>query len=78
MEIFVVNCGFNVSRVLTDCAFKDQAAAKAYADALNGDKASAAARCRELIALREGKDMVKFLAGEEGIAFEITAVELKI
>lgn len=77
MNVFVVSCSFNDSRTLIDCAFKDQADATAYAAALNGDKAKAAARCREIIALREGEEMVKFLDEKSGIAFEVMAVELK-
>ena len=77
MKIFIVNCNFNTSRTLIDCAFKNEADAKAYADALNNDTAKAVARCRELIALREGEAMVKFLVEERSITFEVLAVELK-
>ena len=77
MKIYVVTCAFNVSQTLIDCAFKAEAEAKAYADALNGDKAKAIARCRELIVLREGEAMVKFLDEKGGITFGILPVELK-
>ncbi len=77
MEIFVVNCEFNSGRTLLDCAFKNEADAKAYADALHDDKAKAIARCKELITLREGESMVKYLDEKSGITFVITAVELK-
>ena len=77
MKIFIVNCNFNTSRTLIDCAFKNEADAKAYADSLNNDKAKAVARCKELIALREGEAMVKFLVEERSITFEVLAVELK-
>lgn len=77
MEIFVVNCEFNSGRTLLDCAFKSEADAKAYADALQDDKAKAIARCKELITLREGESMVKFLDEKSGITFAVTAVELK-
>ena len=77
MKIYVVTCAFNVSQTLIDCAFKVEAEAKAYADALNGDKAKAIARCRELIVLREGEAMVKFLDEKGGITFGILPVELK-
>ena len=77
MKIYVVTCAFNVSQTLIDCAFKVEAEAKAYADALNGDKAKAIARCRELIVLREGEAMVKFLDEKGGLTFGILPVELK-
>ena len=77
MKIYVVNCTFNVSRVLIDCAFKKEADAKAYAEKLNGDKAKAIARCKELIALYDGEAMVKFLVESCIIAFEVEAVDLK-
>ena len=44
MNIFIITCTFNVSQILIDCAFKNKADAKAYADALNSDKAKAARR----------------------------------
>ena len=77
MNINVVTCAFNDSRTLIDCAFKEEAEAKAYADALNADKAKAVARCREVIVLREGEAMVKFLDEKGGITFGILPVELK-
>ena len=77
MKVFVVNCNFNVSRTLLDCAFKKKADAEAYADALNRDKAKAIARCKELITLWEGENMVKFLVEENIITFEVLAVEMK-
>ena len=77
MEIFVVNCEFNSGRTLLDCAFKNEADAKAYADALQDDKAKAIARCKELITLREGEEMVKFLDEKSGITFTVAGVELK-
>ena len=77
MKVFIVNCNFNTSRTLIDCAFKNEADAKAYADALNSDKAKAIARCKELIALRDGEEMVKFLDEESSITFDVLAVELK-
>ena len=77
MEIFVVNCEYNCGQTLLDCAFKNEADAKAYADALQGDRAGAIARCKELITLRDGEDMVKFLDEKSGITFTVTAVELK-
>ncbi len=77
MNIYIVNCRFNVSQSLTDCAFRKEEDAKAYAEALNGDKAKAVARCKELIAMREGEAMVKFLVEESAIAFEVLPSELK-
>ncbi len=77
MTAFVVICAFNTSQTLIDGAFKNEADAKAYAAELNGDKAKAVARCRELIALREGKAMVKFLDEKGLITFKVLAVVLK-
>ncbi len=44
---------------------------------LNSDKAKGVARCKELIALREGEDMVPYLVEESAVGFGIVAVELK-
>ena len=77
MKIFIVTCSFNISQTLIDCAFKNEADAKAYADALNSDKAKAIARCKELIIQREGEAMLKFLDEEGSITFDVLAVELK-
>ena len=77
MNIFIITCTFNVSQTLIDCAFKNEADAKAYADVLNSDKAKAIARCKELIALREGEAMLKFLDEEGSITFDVLAAELK-
>ena len=77
MKIFVVNCEYNCGQTLLDCAFRNEADAKAYADALQGDRAKAIARCRELITLREGESMVKFLDEKSGITFTVAGVELK-
>ena len=77
MNIFIVTCTFNVSQTLIDCAFKNEADAKAYADALNSDKAKALARCKELITQRDSEAMVKFLDEESSITFDVLAAELK-
>ena len=77
MKIFIVNCIFNVSQSVVDCAFRKEEDAKAYVKELNGDKAKAVARCKELIALRDSEAMVKFLDEEGTIAFEVLPVELK-
>ena len=77
MKIFIITCSFNVSQTLIDCAFKNEAGANAYADALNGDKAKAIARCKELIALRDSESMVKFLDEKSSITFAVLAAELK-
>ena len=66
-----------MTQTLIDCAFKNEADAKAYADALNNDKAKAIARCKELIVLREGESMVKFLDEKGIITFDVLPVELK-
>ena len=76
MKVFIVNCNYNTSETLIDCAFKNEADAKAYADALNDDKAKAIARCKELIVLREGESMVKFL-DEKSITFTVVDVDFK-
>ena len=77
MKVFVVNCEFNSGQTLPDCAFRNEADAKAYADALHDDKAKAIARCRELIILRDGESMVKYLDEKSGITFTVAGVELK-
>lgn len=77
MNVFVVTCSFNVSQTLIDCAFKNEADAKAYAAELNGDKAKAVTRCKELIVLLEGEGMVKFLDEKGLITFEVLGVEMK-
>lgn len=77
MKVFFVTCSFNVSQTLIDCAFKKEADANAYAAALNGDKAKAIARCKELIALRDSESMVKFLDEKGIITFEVLAIEMK-
>ena len=58
MNIYIVNCAFNISQTLIDCAFQKAADAEAYINELNSDKAKAIARCKELIALRDSESMV--------------------
>ena len=77
LKIYIVNCTFNVSQTLIDCAFRKEDDAEAYINALNEDKAKAIARCKELIALREGEAMVQYLVEERLITFEVVAAELK-
>ena len=77
MEIYVVTCTFNVSEILVDCAFKTLKDAKAYAKDLNSDKGKGVARCKELIALREGGESVQFLVEESRVKFGVVDVELK-
>ena len=77
MQVYVILCSYNVSQTLIDCAFKSEADANAYADALNRDKAKAIARCKELIALRDSESMVKFLDEKGSITFDVLAAELK-
>lgn len=77
MNIFIVTCTFNVSQTLIDCAFKNEADAKAYAGALNSDKEKAIARCKELIALRDGEAMLKFLNEGSSITFDVLPADLK-
>ena len=77
MKTFIVTCAFNTSQTLIDCAFRNEADANTYAAELNGDKAKAVARCKELIVLREGESMVKFLDEKGMITFEVLGVEMK-
>ena len=77
MIIYIVNCEFNLTQTLIDCAFQKAADAEAYIDVLNSDKAKAIARCKELIALRDSESMVQYLVDEYAIRFGIVAVELK-
>ena len=76
MEIYIVNCEFNLTQTLIDCAFQKAADAEAYITELNSDKAKAIARCKELIALREGEDMVPYLVEEYAVEFGIVISEL--
>ena len=78
MIIYIVNCTFNISQTLIDCAFRKKSDAEAYINALNNDKAKAIARCKELIAMREGEDMVPYLVEESAVGFGIVAVELNV
>ncbi len=77
MNIYIITCSFNVSQTLIDCAFKNEADAKAYADALNNDKAKAIIRCKELIARCDGEEMVKFFDETSGVSFAVVPVEMK-
>ena len=77
MNIYIVNCLFNISQRLIDCAFQSIDDARAYVKELNGDKVRAVARCKELIARYEGESMVKFLDEEGGIAFVVMTAEMK-
>ncbi|MBQ2220484.1 MAG: hypothetical protein II419_02315 [Acidaminococcaceae bacterium] len=77
MKIYIVNCEFNLTQTLIDCAFQKAADAEAYIDELNSDKAKAIARCKELIALRDSESMVQYLVDEYAVGFGIVAVELK-
>ena len=76
MMIFVVNCEYNIGETLIDCAFQKVADAEAYINELNSDKAKAIARCKELIALREGEAMVPYLVEESAVGFGIVISEL--
>ena len=76
MKIYIVNCEFNLTQTLIDCAFQKAADAKAYIKELNSDKAKAIARCKELIAMREGEDMVPYLVEEYAVEFGIVISEL--
>ena len=76
MKIYIVYCEFNLTQTLIDCAFQKAADAEAYINALNNDKAKAIARCKELIAMREGEDMVPYLVEEYAVEFGIVISEL--
>ena len=76
MKIYIVNYEFNLTQTLIDCAFQKVADAEAYINELNNDKEKAIARCKELIALREGEAMVKYLVEEYAIQFGIVISEL--
>ena len=77
MKIYIVNCTFNLTQTVIDCAFQKVADAEAYINELNSDKAKAIAHCKELIALRDSESMVQYLVDEYAIRFGIVAVELK-
>ena len=77
MKIYIVNCTFNLTQTVIDCAFQKAADAEAYIDELNSDKTKAIARCKELIALRDSESMVQYLVEEYAVRFDIVAVELK-
>ena len=77
MKIYIITCTFNTAQTLIDCAFQKEAEAKAYAAALNADRAKTIARCRELIVLREGEAMTAFLDEAGSIVFDVLAVDLK-
>jgi len=76
MKIYIVNCTFNLTQTVIDCAFQKVADAEAYIDELNSDKAKAIARCKELIALRDSESMVQYLVEEYAIQFGIVISEL--
>ena len=78
MEIYIVNCEFNITQTLIDCAFQKATDAEAYINELNSDKAKAIARCKELIALRVSESMVQYLVEEYAVKFVIVAVELNV
>ena len=77
MKIYIVDCTFNISQTLIDCAFRKETDAESYVNALNEDKTKAIARCKELIALRDSESMVQYLVDEYAIRFGIVTVELK-
>lgn len=76
MKIYIVYCEFNLTQTLIDRAFQKAADAEAYIKELNSDKAKAIARCKELIAMREGEDMVPYLVQEYAVEFGIVISEL--
>ena len=77
IQIYIITCTYNVSQILIDSAFQKESEAKAYAKEMNKDKAKAIVRCKELIALRDSEEMVKFLDEDSKIEFEIMETELK-
>ena len=70
MKIYMVDCTFNISQTLIDCAFREKTDAEAYVNALNEDKTKAIARCKELIALRDSESMVQYLVEEYAVRFD--------
>lgn len=74
---FISGLLFNISQRLIDCAFLKAEDAEAYVKELNGDRARAVARCKELIARYDGEPMVKFLDEEGGIAYVVMTAEMK-
>ena len=76
MKIYIVNCEYNLTQTLIDCAFQKAADAEAYITELNSDKAKAIARCKELIAMRDSESMVQYLVEEYAIQFGIVISEL--
>ena len=78
MIIFVVNCEYNITQTLIDCAFQKAADAEVYINELNSDKAKAITRCKKLIALRDSESMVQYLVEEYAVKFVIVAVELNV
>ena len=76
IRIYNIVCSFNVSRILVDRAFYIDDDAYAYANEMNGDKAKAVARCKELIARYEGEAMVPFLDESSQISFDMVETEL--
>ena len=77
MKVHIVNCNFNLTQSLIDCAYQKEADAKAYAKEMNADKAKAVARCKKLIGQNESKALVQFLNEESGVEFVVLPVELK-
>ena len=77
MNIYIVNCLFNISQRLIDRAFRKVEDAEEYVKELNGNRAKAVARCKELIARYDGEPMVKFLDEEGGIAYVVMTAEMK-
>ena len=70
MTAYVVTCAFNTSQKLFDCVFKNESSdAKKYVAELDGDKFKAVAHFWEIFTLREGEEMVMFLAEEDIITF---------
>ena len=76
IRIYNIICTFNVSRILVDRAFDIDDDAYAYANEMNGDKAKAVARCKELIARYEGEAMVPFLDESSQISFDVVETDL--
>jgi len=75
--MYVVLCTYNLNLSLVDCVFRNKEEAEKYAAAMMENKEEAAARCKELIALRDNKEQVKFLSENEKIFFTVFPADVK-
>ena len=76
MQAYVVLCNFNISLILVDRVFREKKEAEKYLTKMNGNPKKALKRCKELLTLRMGEDMIPFL-DEKTVQFEIAEAELQ-